>query len=349
MTEYTFHPIAELFPLMVGAEFDALKNDIAANGLREAIWLHPDDWSIIDGRNRYRACVELGIEPEYRTWDGEGSLEALVDSLNLHRRHLTKEQRDERMRMLRAKGLTYKQVADMVGVGEATAWRVTSDLSNERSEIENERGQLRPAHYAPRQLAQAARDDPALAREVLDAAKELKAARLNSTVTYHNQPAIHATRGTVPLAGTSHVYTAEKLLWPEAVEDLLAGLLVGRSLHVCCGKSQLGDMRLDLHEPDADIRADAANIPLPDKSFDTVLCDPPYNGEYQWNHDMLAELARLACSRIVFQHWFVPADPDGLYRKAHTFQLTQIYVWQPRTYFGRAQLISVFEVNNGMA
>lgn len=165
----------------------------------------------------------------------------------------------------------------------------------------------------------------------------------NNPITYPNQPAIDKVHGHVPLAGNSHVYTVNKLLWPEDVEALLSGLLLGRSLHMCCGKSQLGMVRLDLHEPGVDIQADAADTGLDDKSFDTVLCDPPYNGEFQWNHDLLEEMARLACKRIVFQHWFIPADPDGQYKKANYFKLTAIYVWQPRTYFGRAQLISVFD------
>lgn len=87
-----FHPVAELFPLMAGAEFDALKADIAENGLREAIWLHPDG-RIVDGRNRYNACMELGVVPVYRAWDGQGSLVTFVVSLNLHRRHLDTGQR----------------------------------------------------------------------------------------------------------------------------------------------------------------------------------------------------------------------------------------------------------------
>lgn len=87
-----FHEVANLFPLMSGEEFAALKQDIAENGLRESVWLHSDG-SIIDGRNRYKACTELGIEPEYRTWNGEGSLVQFVVSLNLHRRHLSSGQR----------------------------------------------------------------------------------------------------------------------------------------------------------------------------------------------------------------------------------------------------------------
>ena len=86
-----FHEVANIFPLMQGAEFETLKADIASNGLLEAIWLHSDG-RIIDGRNRYRACLAAGIEPVYRTWNGSGSLVSFVVSLNLHRRHLTATQ-----------------------------------------------------------------------------------------------------------------------------------------------------------------------------------------------------------------------------------------------------------------
>lgn len=163
------------------------------------------------------------------------------------------------------------------------------------------------------------------------------------SVTYKNQPAIQKTHGAVALAGNSHAYTVKKILWPEAVENLIAGLLIGRSLHLCCGKSKLGTVRLDLYEEDVDIRADAAHTGLASKSFDTVLCDPPYNGEFQWNHDLLDELARLSRRRIIFQQWWIPANPDGLYKKANRFHLTELFAWQPRTYFGRANLISVFD------
>jgi N6-adenosine-specific RNA methylase IME4 len=88
-----FHPVANLFPLMVGEEYAQLKVDIATNGQREPIWLHPADGSIIDGRNRYRVCTELDIPPRYCIWDGQGSLVCFVLSLNLHRRHLTSSQR----------------------------------------------------------------------------------------------------------------------------------------------------------------------------------------------------------------------------------------------------------------
>ena len=91
-TEREFHAIANLFPMLAPDEFDELKADIEANGLHEPIWVLAEDGSIIDGRNRYVACRELGIEPDFRIWDGAGSLVAFVVSLNLRRRHLNSSQ-----------------------------------------------------------------------------------------------------------------------------------------------------------------------------------------------------------------------------------------------------------------
>lgn len=84
------HPAAEMFPLLTGAAYDTFKADIAKNGLREPIWLC--DGKILDGRNRYRACQETGIEPAFREYTGDTPV-AFVWSLNGERRHLTDSQR----------------------------------------------------------------------------------------------------------------------------------------------------------------------------------------------------------------------------------------------------------------
>lgn len=164
-----------------------------------------------------------------------------------------------------------------------------------------------------------------------------------STVTYKHQPAIHKTRGTIPLAGNSYLYRVEKLLWPKDVESYLEALLIGQSLHVCSGKSKIGDIRLDLYEKDVNVMGDMSRLPFSNQSFDTVLIDPPYNSKLQIMHNMLAELSRVARKRIIFQHWFSPVDKVGYYRKNHKFILTGLYNWMPKTYFGRMQIISVFD------
>jgi len=80
------HPLCTLFPRLVGAEFDALKNDIIANGQREPIVVH--EGLVLDGGNRYRACVEAGVEPVLKNFTGASAV-SFVLSANLHRRHLS--------------------------------------------------------------------------------------------------------------------------------------------------------------------------------------------------------------------------------------------------------------------
>lgn len=89
--EIPFHEVADAFPLMEGKDLEGLKDDILRHGLIEPIWTYQG--KIIDGRNRYRACLDLSMEPDFREWDGNGSLAAFIASLNLHRRHLDASQR----------------------------------------------------------------------------------------------------------------------------------------------------------------------------------------------------------------------------------------------------------------
>jgi hypothetical protein len=89
-----FHPIANIFPLIEGEEFERLKTDVSANGLIESIWLHPDG-SILDGRNRWRACEATDTDAHFQTYDGNlsnAALIAFIVSLNKERRHLTSSQ-----------------------------------------------------------------------------------------------------------------------------------------------------------------------------------------------------------------------------------------------------------------
>lgn len=86
---YELHPLCTLFPRVTGAEFAALVADIRDNGLRQPIVLHGG--MILDGGNRYRACIEAGIEPSFVEFGG-GNLVSFVLSANLHRRHMSAAQ-----------------------------------------------------------------------------------------------------------------------------------------------------------------------------------------------------------------------------------------------------------------
>jgi ParB-like chromosome segregation protein Spo0J len=86
-----FHEFAKLFPLLEGEEFLQLVNSIRKNGQRETIKVFGG--KILDGRNRYRACNELGIKPQLCFLSPDtNALEYVLDA-NLHRRHLTNNER----------------------------------------------------------------------------------------------------------------------------------------------------------------------------------------------------------------------------------------------------------------
>jgi protein gp37/ParB-like chromosome segregation protein Spo0J len=88
---YKVHPLADAFPLIEGEEFDLLVKDVRNNGLGQPIVLSPDQSTIVDGRNRYRACVEAMVDPVFRTLPASFTDEQIADyivSENLRRRHL---------------------------------------------------------------------------------------------------------------------------------------------------------------------------------------------------------------------------------------------------------------------
>lgn len=90
---FKIHPAADIFPMMEGAAYDSLKASIEKDGQVTPIELW--DGQVIDGRNRLKACEELGVDP----WVSD--VEDIADSdpvsyalaLNLERRHLNESQR----------------------------------------------------------------------------------------------------------------------------------------------------------------------------------------------------------------------------------------------------------------
>jgi len=95
--DYDFRPECLALPAMSRSEHAALKADIAANGLKSPIVLHPDG-RILDGRTRYSILKELEgrtlAKADFISWDGkEGEEKIYVLSVNLMRRELSKSQR----------------------------------------------------------------------------------------------------------------------------------------------------------------------------------------------------------------------------------------------------------------
>jgi hypothetical protein len=151
-----FHPLADIFPLMEGEEFDALVADIKANGLQEDIVLYQG--KILDGRNRYRACLAAGIVPcSYNADPFITDPAAYVISANVHRRHLhltTEQKRDLIAEIIKAQPeKSDRQVARMVKASPTTIGTVRGKLekAGDVSKLDTRRdskGRKQPAKKA---------------------------------------------------------------------------------------------------------------------------------------------------------------------------------------------------------
>lgn len=136
-----FHPVAGIFPEMDSGALASLAVDIGTHGLREPIWTR--DGAIIDGRNRYRACLLAFVEPAFREYIGPAEeLVGFVVSLNLHRRHLSESQRAMVAAKLANLGQgartdlrpigrkSQAEAADLLQVGERTVRRAAAVLDH---------------------------------------------------------------------------------------------------------------------------------------------------------------------------------------------------------------------------
>ena len=120
-TKLVSHPAADFWPLMSEDELKALADDIKENGQRLPIFADHEG-RIVDGRNRWKACEIAGVEPVIEEYSEEslGDVASFVASMNEHRRHMTKAQRREIIRKLRAEGKSTREIAKAVGVHHST-------------------------------------------------------------------------------------------------------------------------------------------------------------------------------------------------------------------------------------
>jgi len=98
-TAYEPHPLSAMFPPLSEEDFGKLAADIKLHGLRQHIVLYQG--KILDGNNRYRACELAGIKPTFANFTGiDADARNYVISANIHRRHLSREDRKAIIEML---------------------------------------------------------------------------------------------------------------------------------------------------------------------------------------------------------------------------------------------------------
>ena len=171
------HPATNLFPTMSDTELDELAADIAEHGLQEPIfWL---GGQLLDGRNRV-AAIER-IRDQHRREEFQARIAepqngkilpdsvdpyAYVVSANMHRRHLTAEQKRELVaNLIKANPRkSDRQIAAEVGSNRTTAGVVRRELeeAGHVSKIDtriDSQGRQQPASKPERAVAQSVKLD----------------------------------------------------------------------------------------------------------------------------------------------------------------------------------------------
>ena len=127
------HPACLILPDMRPEEYQKLKEDVSGFGLRHPITLYQG--KILDGRHRYRACLELGLEPTFQNWQGGSAVVEFVIGENLHRRHLDASQKA----MVAANAMEYHKMEAKARQKEQSKSWIDNDIA---AIIKQEPGQV---------------------------------------------------------------------------------------------------------------------------------------------------------------------------------------------------------------
>jgi ParB-like chromosome segregation protein Spo0J len=198
----TIHPLAAMFPLLEGEEFEQLVESIDKHGIQTPILLlhhppgHPrhkkgEPLIVVDGRNRLRAWERLAnqgkVDRDYwinyvrvLSYDGDPNDEAYIRNCilaaNIHRRHLTPDQRAAIMLRLTGEQIC-KQTAEVKKASTAKARAAKS--VDQKSGPQNKRDvKAKHANSAAGQLAAAAKVGRHTAANAIEVAKAEESGKL---------------------------------------------------------------------------------------------------------------------------------------------------------------------------
>ena len=236
--ELEAHPAAALIPLLDGGEFRQLRQNIQARGLLEPIVLL--EGKVLDGRNRLRACKELGIEPRFKEWNrNDGDPYEYVWSQNAERRHLAP--------------------------GQKVALRARFDKAIEelRAEVKREANKKRAKAAKGNQRARKKTVGGNVATYSFEAPSEHDLAPEPAS-----EPKSKTREKVATIAGVS-ARTAQKALTLQAkAPELLES--------VCSGKASLSAAFREFQNREVVRSIEAEPPPLPEGPFRVIVADPPW-------------------------------------------------------------------------
>ncbi len=256
----------QLLPPLSQEEYEALKADIAERGVMVPVE-YDEEGNVLDGHHRVKACQELGIKewPSIvRIGLSEDEKAEHVLKLNVHRRHLPKEWKQEKAKELREQGWSYRRIAKALGISHMTIERwlgkegvtnVTPENSNNPSTVIGADGKQYPAKKPERKpylVIDKPQDIERVVKAIDDAADAIPQKRIE-------------------------LKRLEIIAREKKAEERAKNIAIGQEILpsdnirlVCC---------------------DFRELELEENSVDLIFTDPPYPKEYLWVWEELAKLA----------------------------------------------------------
>lgn len=174
-------PYADLLRPLTETEYNELRADIEANGITYSVIIDEDN-NVIDGQHRLQIAAGLGVtDIPFQILPGlsEEEKREKALNLNLHRRHLSVEDRKGMALKMRQNGHSYRAIGEKLGVSDVTVMNdIESGAKNLAphtdsgivlpSKIKGKDGKIYPARIRTRN-----QDEANKAQKILQSARQL--------------------------------------------------------------------------------------------------------------------------------------------------------------------------------
>ena len=285
--DYTASDEANLFPEASPEEYQAILASIEEIGQQEPIARKDDQ--IIDGRNRYRACRELGIEPIFTELGDDVDPLKYVLAKNLARRHLDASQRAV---------IAYKLSAWSRPGGDrrSEAYREGTDHSAKMPDGFSQEQSAKLMNVSLRSVRQAGKvlseDSPAVPalRQAVEAVGQRRV-KLSDAAKVVDQPA------EVQDQALDWVLRGESKTISSAVRQIQSGVMEAAEAEALkSNRAKPIDETITLHRCSV---SDLSGLVAP-ASVDAIITNPPYSSE---SLQVFSDLAAFAAHAL---------KPDGV-------------------------------------
>jgi ParB-like chromosome segregation protein Spo0J len=183
------HPLAQEFPVLSDKEYQELREDIAANGIKLPLLVNEKMDTILDGRNRYMIAKELDFPVDRIPMEAfagrDEDIAKEIISRNIMRRHLDEDQRVAIVTKLRAPQLEAEAAARMATSKKGTSGEGVVEVKGSVAEQLAE--ETNASQYKTQQALKARKAE--LLDDVIVGKRTLKAAS-DKVETKHRTPKV---------------------------------------------------------------------------------------------------------------------------------------------------------------